>query len=103
MSVDLNSPANIRRLKLIVTVLAVLIVLALAVLAGGFAGAIRDAEEAGLRRERELLLAPGSAVVDMTALGDKLVLHVKRADGEEELVLVDPKSGETMGRIALKR
>lgn len=46
-------------------------------------------------------LVPGETVVEMTGLGDRLVLRLRRADGGERIVYVDSRNGRTLGGLDL--
>lgn len=49
-----------------------------------------------------LSLPAGARVIEMQSAGRRLALHLRRADGSEALLILDPDTGTEMGTIELK-
>ncbi len=95
-----------RALKILVVVMGVLLV-------GGTAALIaaiidrsgRHRADAGAARgfDRTTLALPeGARVLGTDSVGDRLVLRLGLANGDEALILLDPRSGARLGTIELK-
>lgn len=51
--------------------------------------------------EVEVALPPGARVLDMAAIGDRLVLRVEGGDGRQRLLVLDPSTGALVGSMVL--
>src|SRR5271167_3857570 len=49
-----------------------------------------------------LNLPAGARVIEMQSAGRRLALHLRRADGSEAILILDPDTGTEMGTIDLK-
>ncbi len=49
-----------------------------------------------------LSLPAGARVIEMQSAGRRLALHLRRADGSEALLILDPDTGTEVGTIELK-
>ena len=49
-----------------------------------------------------IALPAGARVIEMQSAGRRLALHLRRADGSEALVILDPDTGTALGTIELK-
>lgn len=49
-----------------------------------------------------LSLPAGARVIDMQSAGRRLALRLRRADGSEAILIVDPDTGTALGTIELK-
>jgi len=49
-----------------------------------------------------LNLPAGARIVEMQGAGRRLALHLRRADGSEAIVILDPDTGTALGTIELK-
>lgn len=104
MSVDLNSPTNIRRLKLAVILLGAMIIIALVAMGLGFYRELAVLEKAARKfGDVSVELPAGSNVVSSSVAGDRLVVHLRLAGDTEEIWLLDLATGERLGRIQLNR
>ena len=52
--------------------------------------------------ETEVVFPTGAQVIGMRIGSDRIVIRVKKPDGREALVLIDPRTGKKMGLIHLK-
>jgi hypothetical protein len=89
-------------LKVLVIVMGLLIVAGFVVIAAEIArrmstpNAVRS--PAGAFSER-LALPPGGRVVSMTAVGDRLVVHIETQGGPATAYVVDPRTGALLGTV----
>lgn len=102
----LNTPANIRRLKFVVAGMGAILVLGFAVIvaviiqrASGM-GERRAALPAGHFGVSQVGIAPGEKVRSVTLGDGRLAVHVG-SDSAEAVILIDPKTGEELGRVVL--
>jgi hypothetical protein len=97
------SPAALRRLKLVVIGLGVAFLAAFALflwlLVTG-AGRTRGDPAAWTR---SLDLPAGAEIAGIAAAGDTLVVHVRGGGAGERLLVVEPRTGRTIGTIAVGR
>lgn len=103
-----------RALKVLVVVMAVLIAAGTAVLTGTILrranqrqAAVTPAAAVVATRaapfgQATALLPVGAKVVEMQAVGTRLVLRLERADGKQELLVLDPDVGTVLGTIELR-
>jgi hypothetical protein len=104
MSADLNSSSNIRRLKVAVILLGAAIVAALSALVFGFYQEVAELGKAARRiGEINVDLPDGAEVVSTSASGDRLFLHLRLGAKADEIWVLDPATGEQLGRITLDR
>jgi hypothetical protein len=100
-------PRQVRLLKTVVIVLGVLILLALMALAAGIV--LKSQKGAGggkAGRWAMPLMAqvpPGAQVEKMALDGERLVVHVRHADGGGEILVFDLRKKALMGRIVLEK
>ena len=92
------SPAGLRRLKVLVIGLGVAFFAAFALfiwlLVGG-AGRSPRVEPGAWTRSLDL--PAGTVVAGIAAVGDTVVVHVRGAAGDERLLVVEPRTGRTIG------
>ncbi len=103
-----------RALKVLVVVMGVLIVVGVAVLAATILGRVNQrqaavtpaaavvATRAAPFGQATVPLPVGAKVVEMQAVGTRLVLRLERADGKQELLVLDPDFGTVLGTIELR-
>ncbi len=98
-------PRQIRLLKIIVSVLGVLIVLALAALVAGIvvkSARLAPSEGPQARIIPFMVEVPPDARVENMALdGDRLVVHLRRKDGSGELLVFNLRKKALTGRFEL--
>jgi flagellar basal body-associated protein FliL len=107
----LMGAGTVRGLKSLVIVQGVLLFAGLVALVAGVAwrGTHRPAQApvavhpvpAG-PYEAALDLPQGAALVSLAATGDRVVLHLRLADGREQLAIVDMGTGARLGTIELR-
>jgi hypothetical protein len=85
---------NVKVLKAIVAFLGVLIVFGVV---GLFVGLIYKIDADKGFPPTALELPPGAKLLEMTGVGDRLILRAALPDGGERLLVVDPKRGRTVG------
>jgi hypothetical protein len=56
---------------------------------------------AGAPGHATVALPPGAGVLNMTGVGDKLVLHIATPQGGDELITLDPATGAVIETIDL--
>lgn len=102
----MNTPANIRRLKVVVAGLGAVLVLGFAVIVAviiqraSSMGERRAALPAGHFGVSRVGIAPGETVRSVTLGDGRLAIHVG-SDSAEAVILIDPKTGEELGRVLL--
>ena len=89
-------------LKNIVGLLTVLLVAGFVALIAGLITQSKQRADPGFGAA-ELTLPAGARVAETAASGDKLVLRVTLANGEERLLILDINSGKLLGSVVLKR
>ncbi len=93
-------------LKVLVIVMGLLIVAGFIVVAAEIArrmstpnAARPPASGAASGFSERIALPPGARVVSMSAVGDRLVIHVETQGGPAAAYVVDPRSGALLGTI----
>ena len=92
-------------LKVLVIVMGLLIVAGFVVIAAEIARRMSTSNAprppAGSAGFAERIALPsGAQVLSMTAVGDRLIVHVEGQDGLSTAYVVDPRSGALLGTIA---
>ena len=91
-------------LKVLVIVMGLLIVAGFVVVAAEIArrmsspGGVRSPAASTAFTQR-IALPSGAQVVSMESVNDRLVVHVKTADGQSSAYIVDPRSGALLGTV----
>ena len=101
------SGPNIRLLKAIViglgmAILAAMVAIVFAV--GNLVGGGAPSPGAGNAAEAfhaTLAIPPDGRIVRILAAGDTVALHLEFGDGGQRILFVDPRTGETRGRLDL--
>lgn len=102
----MNTPANIRRLKFVVAGLGAVLVLGFAVIVAVIIQRASSMDErraalpAGHFGVSRVGIAPGETVRSVTLGDGRLAIHVG-SDSAEAVILIDPKTGEELGRVLL--
>ncbi|MEQ9123845.1 MAG: DUF6476 family protein [Alphaproteobacteria bacterium] len=102
----MNTPANIRRLKFVVAGLGAVLVLGFAVIVAVIIQRASTMDErraalpAGHFGVSRVGIAPGETVRSVTLGDGRLAIHVG-SDSAEAVILIDPKTGEELGRVLL--
>jgi hypothetical protein len=90
-------------LKVLVIVMGLLIVAGFVVIAAEVAR--RMSSPNGFRSPavtaftQRIALPSGAQVISMESVADRLVVHVKTADGQSSAYVVDPRSGALLGTV----
>lgn len=91
-------------LKVLVIVMGLLIVAGFVVIAAEIArrmsspGGVRSPAASAAFTQR-IALPSGAQVVSMESVGDRLVVHVRTADGQSTAYIIDPRSGALLGTV----
>jgi len=103
-----------RALKILVVVMGVALVAGLAVIIAtiaylashmGTSAALATPEPLGRPHafgNATVRLPPDASIVEMQGVGSRLVLRLKRSDGSQALLVLDPDSGNVLGTIELR-
>ena len=91
---------NLQVLKVIVVVMGVLIVFGVI---GMFVGLMYKMDSDKGFQPTALELPSGARLLEMTGVGDRLVLRAALPDGAERLLVIDPKRGRTVGVMDVAR
>ena len=90
-------------LKVLVVVMGLLIVAGFVVVAAEIARRMSTSytarPPAGTAFAERIALPSGAQVLSMTAVGDRLVVHVEAPDGLSRAYVVDPRTGSLLGTI----
>ena len=93
-------------LKALVIFLGVLIFVAFGFLAYGIVSKLKTdgyvPPTSGEFTETEVVVPTGAQIIGMRVGSDRIVIRVKKSDGREALVLIDPLTGKKMGLIHLE-
>jgi hypothetical protein len=95
--IDIKQTATYRGLKAAVIILGILILLALATLVVGFVFKL-GSRSAHRGEATAFVPPPGASIVAMEVSGDRLVLHLHTASGDE-VDIVDTESGKLVSRL----
>jgi len=91
-------------LKVLVIVMGLLIVAGFVVIAAEIArrmsspGSVRSPAASTAFTQR-IALPSGAQVISMESVNDRLVVHVKTADGQSSAYIVDPRNGALLGTV----
>lgn len=116
---SLNSEPNLRRLKFIVIFLGVLLVVGMAALIAAFVykfgklgknsnartamKTVSSAVSAGGFGQRRIDLRPGETVSDVMAVGERLVVTIRAADGNLRVLVFALEDGRELGGLDFRR
>ena len=93
-------------LKALVIFLGVLIFVAFGFLAYGIVSKLKTGANVPLKSdefmEAEATLPTGAQIIETRIGGSRIVIRVKKRNGREALVLIDPRTGKNTGLIHLK-
>lgn len=101
-----------RALKILVVAMGVLLVFGIVALGFGIAYRVHHPRNAGTAAihapiaptamPRAVALPPGARIVSAQSEGDRVMVRLALADGSEELLLLDWRSGATLAALTLK-
>lgn len=91
---------NVKVLKAIVVFMGVLIVFGVV---GLFVGLIYKIDADKGFQPTALELPSGARILEMTGVGDRLVVRAGSPDGAERLLVIDPRRGKTVGVMDVPR
>jgi hypothetical protein len=91
-------------LKVLVIVMGLLIVAGVVVIAAEVARRMSNPNDsrspaASASFTQRIALPSGAQVISMESVADRLVVHVKAADGQSSAYIVDPRSGALLGTV----
>ena len=91
-------------LKVLVIVMGLLIVAGFVVIAAEIARRMSNpngfrSPAANTAFTQRIALPSGAQVISMESVADRLVVHVKTADGQSSAYIVDPRSGALLGTV----
>jgi hypothetical protein len=91
-------------LKVLVIAMGLLIVAGVVVIAAEVARRMSSPNDsrspaASASFTQRIALPSGAQVISMESVADRLVVHVKTADGQSSAYIVDPRSGALLGTV----
>ena len=88
-----------RALKVLVVILGILLIIGFSTLGVMIYRKFQEPHMTHLRGPRGIVIPASFTVVSITAVSDRVLVHLRSATKGEQIIIVNPRSGEEITRI----